>query len=109
MTLREFLLDRIAEDEAEVADWPVDGPWGLFAPDLMWTDTLGRPIYAPRARVLAECEVKRGIIGAAGTFQSALDHKRGQFGETWRLEEVFLRALAAVYADHEDYRDEWLP
>jgi hypothetical protein len=100
VTLTGFLLARVAEDQIDADDfhsrdcesmWPTPFPC-----------TCGYP-----ARVLAECEAKRRIVAAAKTFQIALAHKRGQFGELWRVESVLLGELAAVYSDHPDYREEW--
>lgn len=66
------------------------------------------------ARVLAECEAKRRIVegrtgiphpsdGCDGSCDGPNDH--------WHLvyEWDVLRALAAVYADHPDYREAWKP
>ena len=88
------------------------------------------------ARVLAECEAKRRIVAEAfevaatidgewGCCHDAEDIRRGYREPTlgWGDEaeplpegcagpEVagkFLQALAAVYAGHEDYRQEWKP
>lgn len=106
----EFLLARIAEDEAaaKAAD-AVPAPWGF------WDD----------ARVLAECEAKRRVIErcrpqyavlyreSERLLASAFDQETmktvGHSGPIWPFAgaEDTLRALAAVYADHPDYRDEW--
>lgn len=83
MTLTEFLLARIAEDE-DVAQMASPGPWKVR--------------YSP-ARVLAECEAKREIVMCAqspviwGDSAGALAH--------------CCQSLAAVYADHPDYLPEW--
>ncbi|GAA1138517.1 DUF6221 family protein [Nocardioides aquiterrae] len=89
MTLTDFLLARIAEDVAgaEAAD-AVPAPWGF------WDD----------GRVLAECEAKRRIVGLHGRVDPCDAHD-GATLET--VECDTLRALAAVYADHPDYREEW--
>jgi hypothetical protein len=89
MTLTEFLLARIAEEEADVAH--IDG--------VNWTGD----------RVLAECAAKRRVIARAQrvfdglypyhadeAYESRADHARDD-----------LRDLAAIYADHPDYREEW--
>lgn len=94
MTLTDFLLARIAEDETEVE--------------------LGASRFNPE-RVWAECEAKRRIVKL---HLPSASHR-------WCISctdidtlppnnvEAFpcrtLRALAAVYADHADYRDEWQP
>lgn len=113
MTLVEFLLARIAEDEAVAVatrgNWnalpwkasdrgiagPVDGPFGHAA------------VVIDPARVLAECEAKRRIVEL---HPSVIDD-----GQTVCSEEQAewpcptLRLLALPYADHPDYRDEWRP
>ncbi len=92
MTLEEFLLDRIAEDEAEIA----------LGPDFATLDTSGWMGHAAewgRERALAECEAKRRIVDESGS-------GRGSWPDAiWRC----LQFLALPYADHPDYREEWRP
>ncbi|GAA2008246.1 DUF6221 family protein [Nocardioides kribbensis] len=57
------------------------------------------------ARVLAEVAAKRAIVEGAVNYSPELEH--GDNGE-WALE-MTLQALASVYVDHPDYRDEWKP
>ena len=112
MTITEFLLARIAEDEADAHAATSVG----FDPD--WTsrpDLTGQPIMAGKyriatcgesvmahiarhdpARALAECEAKRRIV-------SLDDLDGGQDDGHVHA----LRCLASVYADHPDFRDEW--
>lgn len=61
------------------------------------------------ARVLAECKAKRRVIGQHPHELNADDTVRRC--STCRGEGLCgtLRALAAVYADHPDYRPEWRP
>jgi hypothetical protein len=82
-SLTEFLLARIAEDET--VPWHMD--WCKEVGDDTWPCNC-----KGTARVLAECEAKRRIIG-----------ERNDDDPPW----VVMRHLAAVYADHPDYRDEW--
>jgi hypothetical protein len=131
MTLTEFLAARLDEDEA-VARAATEGPWYLDAPDHayvgnradgrnyglwaivhngLWaivhmsadvlpdlTDDAQRRTLADAehmarhdpARVLREVEAKRAIVSEGAP-------------------EYLLVHLAAVYADHPDYRDEWRP
>lgn len=108
-TLVEFLLARVAEDEAvaRAAGDEAPSPWrndcGTLS-DARGTQMAG---YAGEAagphiarhdpaRVLAECEAKRRIVEAvaSGFYDSDL--------------EVALRDLAAVHADHPDYLAEWV-
>lgn len=87
MTLTEFLLARIAEDEADARG-----------------DTLGAVIpqdcWGPD-RVLAECEAKRRIVDAC---QNVEQVHAAEF-----LADRMLAFLALPYADHPDYREEWRP
>lgn len=98
LTLADFLLARIAEDEASI-DEMVRG---------------GDPSWWSADRMLYECEAKRRIVegrtgiphpsdGCDGSCDGPNDH--------WHLvyEWDVLRALAAVYADHPDYREAWKP
>lgn len=114
MTLTEFLLARIAEDEV-VARSATRPPWiddantpapAVYSPtddsyvtdphnwDAVGSDTAHIARHDP-ARVIAECEAKRQVI--------ALED-RG-----YDMEQA-LRSLAAIYSDHEDYQEEeWKP
>lgn len=121
--LTEFLLARIAEDESDA--WWVHhrdcatnsaAAIGGFPCDCIW----------PK-RVTADCEAKRRIV-ARHTQKVGENLPRHPIcaecgGADWRPEggvlQPFpwvmpwpchtLRALAAVYADHPDYREEWRP
>lgn len=112
MTITEFLLARIDEDEAiarkvidessDPLDWtsepdwppavglagPVDGPSGYES------------IVIDPARVLAECEAKRRIVEAADNVVEP------DSGRRLALEFV-VRQLASVYADHPDFNPSW--
>jgi hypothetical protein len=108
-TLADFLLARIAEDEADArraaaADglgpvWRAGTKWedmaGIYAnggevADMPDTDVAPHIARWDPARVLAECDAKRRIVTECG----------------W----VTVMALLALpYADHEDYRQEWKP
>ncbi|WP_353707620.1 DUF6221 family protein [Cellulosimicrobium sp. ES-005] len=95
MTLTEFLLSRIAEDEARADDaWKaVDNGaivWDRIHPDV-------RAALWPPARVLAECEAKRRIVESA--------RRLGTRGGV--TPEELLGNLALPYADHPDYDEAW--
>lgn len=109
LTLSEFLLARIEEDEAKLrmlgdepgrawrhvtSEWlpPLDGDAAAVA---------GR--FDP-SRLLAECEAKRRIVEAAQEVYSEPNPPT-----TLVLADDALRALAAVYTDHPDFRGEWRP
>lgn len=105
MTIVEFLLARIAEDEALVDDCdhstrpPIGGLQSVDIPH----EFGGVSLYD--FRLAAECEAKRAAVDLAILDEDAAceddDYNGYGFGD--RL----LRALAAVYADHPDYRPEW--
>ena len=86
--LAEFLLARIAEDEhtAEYAD-------------LDW----------PSHHMLAECEAKRRILElhGAGSHECPPSHQCSLCLPAEDCTTVLL--LAAVYANHPDYCEEWRP
>lgn len=126
--LATFLLARIAEDEA-LARAATASPW--VPDDQGWTDAQGNPfIQAPYhelviaaddvqhitrwqpARVLAECEAKRRIVGRYQRSISVLDRGVviGREIESSRANEsrAVLCLLALPYADHPDYL-EWRP
>jgi hypothetical protein len=98
MTLTEFLLARIAEDEAAVEGfWSGDGD-----PGFMWGP----------GRIRAECEAKRRIVEEHRPTRDGLC-----CGCCW-LQDLgswepypcpTLRALALPYAERPDYRQEWKP
>ena len=95
-TLTEFLLARIAEDEAAARECKE------------WSDCFACPTHErfDTKRVLAECEAKRRIVERhSGTHMPI---GTAPFGYQSATSDV-LRDLAAVYADHSDYREEWKP
>ena len=88
--LTEFLLARIAEDEYAFRWLSTDGPPGVFIQN----------VKVDGRRLLAECEAKRRIVE---------DEPLRLAGDRHSQWERTLRTLAAIYADHPDYRDEWKP
>lgn len=85
MNITEFLEARITEDEQNAGNYVELFPDGDMA-----------PLFR---RVLAECAAKRAIIARR---EDALDTYAG----TLVIEDA-IRALAAIYKDHPDYREEW--
>ena len=98
--LTQFLLARIAEDYADaMSGW-------------RWKALPAGEYERLQARVLRECEAKRRIVA---------DHPDyGGYGEScatcadsaedlrpWPC--ATMLALASVYAEHADYREEWCP
>jgi hypothetical protein len=116
MTLTEFLLARIAEDDeaarALLAEgWTHDGSPSPTADQPM--ARFGRVAFT-LGRVLADCEAKRRIVALHGDAHecSTYDHTGEIDNCTWCLYATdcsTMRLLAAVYGDHPDYRDEWRP
>lgn len=128
MTLTEFLLARIAEDEA-VARRCNTGPPIVLALQVGMDHHEGVEsgwVEVDAGRVLAECEAKRAIVASgpsecgmyADQFEGGSTHypDPDYFGycegcaaaeaadNVWRLA---LTALAAVYAGHPDFQEEW--
>ncbi|KAB2809250.1 hypothetical protein F9L07_19610 [Pimelobacter simplex] len=137
MTITEFLLARIAEDEAVAQRalgerYMVDGGlrWGEVG-----YETVSDLTIDP-ARVLAECEAKRRIVELHQSWPVLVEAKptfepsdptdlnamtfRMSKQIAWATEQEYrakfgveppsapmLRALASVYADHPDFREEW--
>ncbi len=121
LTLSEFLLARITEDEGRAlgAEASMDAfdrklwRW-LGGYDAEVTEANYAYIDAmPPARVLAECKAKRAIIEAG--MRTRPDGTREEIGcwTAWgegqdcSAYDAALRALAAVYADHPDFNPEW--
>lgn len=113
MTITEFLLARIAEDEEAWSG-------GI--------DLATRPDFAKMSRhMLAECEAKRRIVEScrpryaifyreseyllASAFDQETMKVESASGPIWPndLAENVLRALALPYVDHPDYDEAWRP
>ena len=92
-TLADFLLARIAEDEAVARRIAAVGSC--------------EPAYHP-ARVLAECAAKRAIVEKAQRADEAFGRQinPATSAASFALTEVLCR-LAAPYADHPDYDPAW--
>jgi hypothetical protein len=97
-TLTEFLLARIAEDEARVRVEGIHpgGPDGLGSVLTDWEER----------RWLAECEAKRRIVSRCDMVLRG--REEGMFDEGRATDaRDNLRALALPYVDHPDFREEW--
>ena len=118
LTLPDFLLARIAEDE-EVAQaathqkiaGPSHGNWNVDSALLMANGMLERVdrLHIARhdpARVLAECEAKRQIVAIATEATRMVDSSPADHRAASDAESI-LRTLALSYVDHGDYREEW--
>lgn len=117
LSLTEFLLARIAEDEATARAWPDDTD-GVAPDGRPWRDPTGHFIWQPKARALAECEAKRRIVERCALILEAFSAQNGGPGRPlWhdvnRRErshaDATLAALALPYADHPDYQEDCRP
>lgn len=98
MTLDEFLLARIAEDEEMAVD--------------QFESMEAAPGWIQWMR--AECEAKREAIDAAWGDHVRIEGEwgRGQSREQMSVKDdnpSVVKILAAIYANHPDYREEWRP
>lgn len=110
-TLTDFLLARIAEDEAVATYgggahggivWNAFG--GIDQPETVWVRSRW-----DTARVLAECEAKRRIVVGLASLGGETSYG-GEAMESWKhIAKMVVANLALPYADHPDYRDEWRP
>lgn len=125
--LAEFLLARIAEDEAmaRTAGKPDTSGETLHGYTVSAAEDEGAPDAGVEliarfdpARVLAECEAKRKIVEVHETIAAfypgctietdpccEVCSGGGEYPGSFPCKT--LRLLAAVYADHPDYRDGW--
>jgi hypothetical protein len=119
MTLTEFLLARIAEDEAVAREVVSRYDPGFFAAidaesTMLWASPKDPAVSADPARVLAECAAKRRIVDAYVFAERRVHDGPSPVGPEWNL--GFRQAtwgaiclLALPYVGHEDCRDEWKP
>lgn len=98
ITLADFLLARIAEDESYARNEAI-----LRDGDPYYDDEAGdyERRFVP-ARVLAECDAKRRIVEWAKENDHGFERPRP-------VGDVVLELLALPYADHSDYQQEWKP
>lgn len=99
MALTEFLLARIAEDEAVAREAMADDRRALYGLANLPTPTYTHVVSWGPDRVLAECEAKRQIVERMQPF--------GPIDDLFAPEIFAL--LALPYADHPDYLPEWKP
>lgn len=90
MTITEFLLARIAEDEDDLAMARLDDLPAWWMPG-WWT----------RERAQADIEAKRRIIERHSRCDDV------SFGDASTCPDM--QTLASIYRDHPDYREEWRP
>jgi hypothetical protein len=107
MTLSEFLTARLDEDEAAALE-SKNAPAGAtrFVDADQWSEPL--MWLTGEDRMLREVAAKRAIIplaDVAGQFELGF----GDEPRALTVGDQILRALAAIYSDHPDYRQEWAP
>jgi hypothetical protein len=103
-TITEFLEARIAEDETAAGEPYVPGVLDSKITEWETTDRCGLDI--PDSRLRAECAAKRAVL--TYLFGLAADQERDS--ETYaqfRSVRWIAEQMAAVYADHPDYQQEW--
>ena len=124
MNLTEFLLARIAEDEAVARASYYDGQvWipeeeAVVAADrdldpILYLDRKRDAAHAYRwspARVLADIAAKRRIVEDYQYLNAMPGNSLSEYGrgKLAALEPILLD-FASVHADHPDYRPEWAP
>lgn len=96
----EFVRDRIAEDEALAREIEAEARHHLDHAGGGDADRADPVSVTGIARVLADCEAKRGFLELAGA--AATDGLP-------RYEAAIHQLLALPYADHADYLDAWRP
>jgi len=120
MTLTEFLLARISEDEARAHYALSRGDGGALEYGGQWYGAIQHAKRWEPARVLAECAAKRAIVAehqpysdgywrTEGTCVCCVDFHADMDCENKPWPCPTLRALAAVYAERDGFQEEWAP
>lgn len=115
VTLAEFLEARIAEDERaanyattrDVVDDRAPGGWGGW-----WIGHFHHYSRHDPARVLAECQAKRRIVGELKNAERMAEKKwhrkiRPEVDEYLRSMRIAAYALACVYYPHPEFTSDW--
>lgn len=121
LTLADFLLARIDEDEALARDMQHQAQAGRPLLTLNGGGTALRELVDP-ARVLAECAAKRAIVELHAAFPRIAGWDEAPTVHCATCSECCttdwdtntypcptIRHLATIYADHPDYSPEWRP
>lgn len=111
MTLTEFLLARIAEDEAAARD-VVPSEWGFDVTADRRFEAYNDHVEVGVARVLAECEAKRRRVELFAKWDALCspdDWPEGDMSGAALADSGrhLLRIEALPYADHPDYDEAW--
>lgn len=104
-TLADFILARIAEDEAVAREATQRGRWADDDTTPWVCDEQTDHVAMHPARVLAQCEAVRRIVEEHADVDPCDAHDASF--ET--IDCDTLRALALPYADHPEFREEWRP
>ena len=114
MTLTEFLLARIAEDESFSLS-ALAGASNYDQATIKWhwivahsRGSMWHPTPATPARVLVECKAKKAIV-AEHRSDIGADPCDAHDASMETTDCDTLRFLALPYADHPDYQPEWRP
>lgn len=108
-TITEFLLARIAEDEA-FANTPYDFDAAIDPHD---TAVIAGRSAELKARWIAECKAKRRIVELSASWSSQAERVEGHDAAAIMVKsqaitgETVIRALAQPYADHPDFESGW--
>ena len=133
MTLTDFLLARIDEDE-EMARAATPAPWVLYDPDegepyagnfgclrmdamhpTAWPCDAAHMARHDPARVLAECAAKRRVVAmsdGSADFEAAMPtpgYAKPYHSPSVDVMTRTRQLLALPYADHPDYDEAWRP
>lgn len=116
MTLTEFLLARIGEDEATAREAATGFATGTYWGDELWEARRGgdftwgdtEAVELSPARVLKDCEAKRWIVRQLLHDSDPDEHRPGHRIITRRSREM-LKVLALSYDTHPDYDQGWKP
>ena len=100
-TLTEFLLARIAEDEAAAKRDIEEGVKETQGSSVVWAEGYVSPV-----RALAECAAKRRILDTWQDPDAVPEGERETYFKALGIDQC-VRLLAQVYSDHPDYREEW--
>lgn len=113
VTLTEFLLARIAEDEADAQD-DIRNRYGVkSAPHLLHcelnTYDSGPCDCGYPSRVLIDCEAKRQIVKDAEKAERYALRYPTRWSAKAGVLYLVTQRLAAIYSDHPDYDESWRP
>lgn len=110
-SLTEFLLARITEDEAVAGAGTTMRADAYARHTALWNGAGHLPVMTAK-RLKAECAAKRAIMerhcsldGDGQLCDWCITHDLSDQPLPWPCPDLL--ALASVYADHPDYRDEW--